>query len=59
MYRAITSKEAVKIMKRLNLCYGQDGVTFYATNQEESEVWEFDTKKERDEWVLKCNNSRV
>lgn len=49
--RAITAKQARRIMEKLGLCYGDDGRTFYATNADESEVWEFDTKKERDEAV--------
>lgn len=49
--RAITAKQAIRIMKKLGLCYGEDGRTFYATNADESEVWEYDTKKERDEAV--------
>lgn len=47
--KKITSKQAEKIMDRLGLCYGDDGRTFYLTNEEETEVWEFDSLKERNE----------
>lgn len=53
--KKITAREAEKIMDRLGLCYGNDGRTFYATDDEESEVWEFDSKKERDEWLAEVN----
>lgn len=52
--KAITAKEAEKIMDELGLCYGMDGRTFYATNDDRSEIWEFDSKKERDQFVNKC-----
>lgn len=51
--KAINAKQAYKLMDRLGLCYGQDGVTFYATNEEETEVWEFDSKAERDSCIEK------
>ena len=38
-------------MDALGLDYGDDGTTFYATDDEETEVYEFDTRKERDEWI--------
>jgi hypothetical protein len=49
----ITAKEAYKLMDELGLDYGMDGRTFFATNEERTEVWEFDTKRERDEFVSK------
>jgi hypothetical protein len=49
--KKITAKEAEKIMAELGLCFGDDGRTFYATNEEHTEVWEFDSKKERDAFV--------
>ena len=52
--KAITAKEAYRLMDELGLCYGDDGRTYYATNEEHSEVWEFDSKKERDEFVKKA-----
>ena len=45
---AITAKQAEKLTRKLGLCFGGDGRTYYATNDEESEIWEFDSKKDRD-----------
>lgn len=45
---AITAKEAYKLAELLGLCISEDGTTFYATNEERTELWEFDSKKERD-----------
>ena len=53
--KKITAKEAYKIMDRLGLDYGSDGRTYYLTNEEETGVWEFDSKAERDE-ALRNNN---
>jgi len=50
---AITAKQAEKLTRKLGLCFGQDGRTYYATNEEETEIWEFDTKKARDAAVAK------
>ena len=44
----ITAKEAIKLMKELGLDWGGDGRTYYATNEEKTAVWEFDTKADRD-----------
>lgn len=49
--KAITAKQAYKLMKKLGVDFGEDSRTFFATNEEESELWEFDTKRERDEFV--------
>jgi hypothetical protein len=39
-------------MNKLGLCVPDDyKKTFYATDIEETEVWDFDTKKERDDYV--------
>lgn len=47
--KAITRKQAQKIgMKSGYPITEDDGRTFYATNEEETEVWEFDTKAKRD-----------
>ena len=46
--KPITAKQAEKLTKKLGLCFGDDGRTFYATNEEETDIWEFDSKKERD-----------
>ena len=49
--KAITAKYAEELLRKLGNDYGGDGRTFYATNEEETEVWEFDSKRERDEFV--------
>ena len=51
--KKITPKEAVKIAKKLGIEIYDERRTFYATNNKESEVWSFDTKKERDDFVIK------
>ena len=38
-------------MTELGLCFGDDGRTFYASDEGEEEVWECDSKRERDEFV--------
>lgn len=47
----ITAKEAYKLANDLGLDICEDGLTFYATNEERTEIWEFDSKKERDNFV--------
>lgn len=56
-FKAITSKKAQEITNKtgMALCGADDGRTFYATNEEESGVWLFDTKKERDAFVDRNN----
>lgn len=49
--KPITARYAEKLLQKLGNDYGNDGRTFYATNEEEDAVWEFDSKKERDEFV--------
>ena len=49
--KAITAKKAHIIAKRLNLCIDNDRLTFYASNENETEIYSFDTKKERDLFV--------
>lgn len=50
---AITAKEAYKIAEILGVCISDDGTTFYATNEARTDLWEFDTKRERDAFVRK------
>ena len=52
--KVITAKYAYELTEKLGLCVGDDGRTFYATNEDETEVWEFDTKKERDDFVIEA-----
>lgn len=53
--KAINAKKAQEITDKtgMALCGAEDGRTFYATNEEETEVWLFDTKKERDSFVAR------
>ena len=55
--KAITAKQAKKITERTGMCLSGelDGRTFYGTNIEETDVWEFDSKRERDAWVERNN----
>lgn len=51
MVRAINAKEAEKLTIEGGWCWSTDGIkTFYAAN-ENGEVFEFDTKAERDKFV--------
>ena len=51
--RAITAKEAVKLAKILGIDLSGNGRTFYATDSTNSEIWEFDTKQERDNFTTR------
>lgn len=53
--RKLTAKEAKKLLRELGLGYmgADDGRSFYATNEDETEVWEFDTKRERDAFIAR------
>ena len=54
--KKLTAKEARNLADRLMVDINGDGITFYATNDDESEILSFDSKKERDKFVDKCNN---
>lgn len=45
--KKLSAKQAVKLASKLNVDIEDDGVTFYATDEDESEIWSFDTKAER------------
>lgn len=45
---ALTAKEAYKLAEELGLCISDDGKTFYTTNEARTELWEYESKKERD-----------
>ena len=48
--KKITRKQAEKIANKSGYPLAEnDGITFYATNDSETEVYEFDSKKEREE----------
>lgn len=51
----ISAKEAIRIERSFgrDLCGEDDGRTFYATDEDRTGVWCFDTKKERDEFINK------
>ena len=51
--KKITPKRAHEIAKEKGVDIDDDQVTFYATDDDESEVYPFDTKKERDDFVNK------
>ena len=54
--KAITAKRAEIINRRngLDTLWG-NGRTYWATDDEESVTWDFDSKKERDEFVRRNN----
>ena len=57
MMRAVNRKEAEKIADKLGLMLTVgDGRTFYATNEDETEIWEFNSAKERAESISRNNN---
>lgn len=51
--KKISAKEAQRIIRKLGQCLADDGLTFYATNEEETGVWVFESKRERDQAVCK------
>lgn len=51
--KAITAKQAEKLLKKLGLTSVDNGITFCATSDDESAVWEFYSKRERDAFVEK------
>ena len=53
--KKISAKEAQLLARKLGIQIGEDGLTFYATNEDESEIFEFDSKRDRDAWVAKYN----
>lgn len=53
--RAITAREAERIGEKTGFPPTEgDGRTFYATDNDETELFEFDTKRERDEFVRRA-----
>lgn len=50
--KAITRREAERILRESGLAVTDgDGRTYFATNEAETEVWEFDSKAKRDKAV--------
>lgn len=54
--KAITSKKADQIAKKLGRDISDDGITFYATNENEAEIYCFDSKSERNNFVKAYND---
>jgi len=53
--KAITAREAEKIARIKGVDLSGDGLTFYATNEKENEIYSFDTKRERTNFVKAYN----
>ena len=54
--KAISAKEAKRINEKNGMCHPWgDGRTWYATPDDESEVYDFSSKRERDDFVKRCN----
>lgn len=53
--KAITAKKAEQITRKLGRDISNDGITFYATNEEETEIYCFDSKSERNDFVKAYN----
>ena len=51
MLKAITAKEAKKINERLGLSWEDGQKTYWAYDDEADEIYDFDSKKERDEFI--------
>ena len=49
--KKITAKEANKICERLGLGYDDGDVTFWAYDEETDEIYDFDSKSQRDKFV--------
>lgn len=62
--RSLTAREAERLMDEYGICYGDDGMTFYAIDDDEfvtndygfgeetaPAIFSFDTKAERDAFV--------
>lgn len=61
MYKKITAAQAKKINAKLGLEFEDgDGVrTFWATNDEETEITSFDSKRERDRFLERANRPKL
>lgn len=53
--KAITAKKADQITRKLGRDISNDGITFYATNEKETEIYCFDSKSERNDFVKAYN----
>jgi hypothetical protein len=55
MYKKITAKHGEALCRKFGLDCGMDGRTFYATDADETRVYEFDSKRERDAFLNRHN----
>ena len=54
MVRAITAKDARKFGESIGFPVTEDnGITFYAADYEAGELWEFNSKRDRDKFVTR------
>ena len=51
----ISAKEAKKLARELGIDIDDEETTYYATNEERTEIWGFETKKRRDRFVDRNN----
>ena len=49
--KKVTAKEAKKICDRLGLSFEDSQITFWAYDEDSDEIYDFDTRSERDEFV--------
>ena len=56
--KKISAKEAYRILKRVGLSADNDGVTFFAYDEKNDEIYSFDNKAERDAFVDRANTRR-
>ena len=54
--KAITAKQAHAIAQQTGVDIDGDGVTFYATDANEKDIFCFDTKRERDAFISNHKN---
>lgn len=60
MMISITARIAANLMRQLGLEVPEDmAPTWYATNEEWSEIWDFSSKRERDKFVRRCNEEEL
>ena len=56
--KKVSAREAYRILKRIGLSADNDGVTFFAYDEKNDEIYSFDSKTERDAFVDKANLRR-
>ena len=49
--KKLTAKEAQALAKKLGIDIDDESTTFYASNDNKTEIWSFDSKNERDNFV--------